>query len=80
LLPPENLFDRYPAAAGLIARVRVLPAYVVPDWPLRLQGSVQDTIAAWPAETIVSLLSVVAFALACLMARELFTVVRSDRP
>ena len=80
LLPPENLFDRYPAASGLIARVRVLPAYVVPDWPLRLQGSVQDTIAAWPAETIVSLLSVPVFVLACLMARELFTVVRSDRP
>jgi hypothetical protein len=79
LLPPENLFDRYPAASGLIARVRVLPAYIVPDWPLRLQGSVQDTIAAWPAETIVSLLSVAVFVLACLVARELFTVVSSDR-
>lgn len=79
LLPPEHLFDSYPAAARLIEQITSLPAYTVPDWPLRVQLSVNHAIGALPGETMVSLLSIGVFVLACLMVKELLTVLRFDR-
>jgi hypothetical protein len=64
----------------LIARVRELPAYTTADWPLRLQISVNDMIARVPGETVVSVLSMAVFVVACLMTARMFTVVRFDRP
>ena len=80
LLLPEHLFSRYPAAAELIARVTALPAYEHPDWPLRVQLWVADVVRVVPGETIVSLLSIVVFGLACLMAARMITLLRFDRP
>lgn len=80
LLPPAEILFRYPAAQDLIARVTALPAYSSPDWPLRLQLWVSHAIEALSADTIVSLLSIPVFAVACLIVRALFIECRSDRP
>jgi hypothetical protein len=77
LLPSERFFYRYPAAQDLIGAVTALPAYSVPDWPLRSQLWVKGVLAAVPGEMIVSLLSVVVFALSCLLVRQIFIESRS---
>jgi hypothetical protein len=77
LLPPAGILYRYSAAHDLIGAVTALPAYAVPDWPLRTQLWVKGVLEIVPGETIVSMLSIAVFALACLMVREIFIESRS---
>jgi hypothetical protein len=74
LAPPAEILYRYPAAAPLIERVTSLPAYTTPDWLLTFQDSVNGLAQHSSGETVVSLLSVGVFVLACLVVRSLFRV------
>jgi hypothetical protein len=74
LLPPPEILHRYPDAQDLIARVTSLPAYSVPDWPLRLHAAIGQAIERLPGDTIASLLSVPVFIVACLMVRRMFLI------
>ena len=80
LLPPAGILSRYPAAQELIARVTALPAYSYPDGPIRIQLWVSHAVEALRGDTIVSLLSIPVFVVACMMVRVFFSELRSDRP
>ena len=78
LLPPADILHRYTAAQGLIAQVTSLPAYRTPDWLMLIQQWVGDGVQRLPGETIVSLLSVVVFVMACLTVRTIFKFDRTQ--